>query len=109
MSDFLVLIVIILLIVVFETSAIACTKQYHLSGDVAFIIVAVTCYTVVCFLLSESFKYKSMGITNVIWSGLSVFAVAMAGVLLFREEFHLHDLIAAALITSGIVIFEYTN
>lgn len=109
MTDFLVLLIIIFLIVIFETVAIACTKQYHLGGNIGFIIGALFCYAIVCFLLSESFNYTTMGITNILWSGLSVLAVAATGIILFKEEFHLHDMIAAILITSGIVVFEYNN
>ena len=109
MENFVSLIIIVLLIVFFETAAIALTKQYHLTSDIKYIILAIACYAIVCMLLSASFNYTSMGITNIIWSGLSVLAVALTGIVLFKEEFHVHDLFAAALITTGIVIFQQTN
>ena len=103
------LIIFILLIVICETAAISCVKKYHLDGNVSYFVGAIILYGMVCYLLDKSFNYSTMGITNVVWSGISILAVAIAGVLFFREKVHLHDVIAGILITIGILIFRYTE
>lgn len=103
------LLIIIILIVCLEAVAISCVKQYHLSKQFEFFLAAVLFYAVVCYLLAKSFDYTTMGLTNVIWSGLSVFIVTVAGILLFKEEFHVHDLIATVFIMFGIIILKCTK
>lgn len=101
---------IILLIVICETTAISCVKKYHNSDGSQFLILAVLCYALVCILLNYSLDYKdNVGMVNVIWSGISVFAVVLAGIIFFHEKIHMHDIIAGALVTTGIVIFKYTE
>jgi multidrug transporter EmrE-like cation transporter len=50
-----------------------------------------------------------MGITNIIWSGLSVFLVTVAGVFFFKEKIHWHDIVAGLFITTGIMIYKFTE
>lgn len=104
------IITIILLIVLCETTAMSCVKKYH-GGDGSFyFIIAILFYALVCILLSHSLDYKnSIGMVNVAWSGLSVLAVALTGVLAFKETVHKHDIFAGLLITAGMLIFKYTN
>lgn len=109
MKEFDNLICFIILIVIFETMAISCVKEYHLSNQMGYFMLAIFLYSIVCYLLHQSFYYSSMGLTNVIWSGLSVFLVTLAGVFFFREKIHLHDIFAGLLITSGIVILRMTE
>lgn len=88
----------------------SCVKKFHNGNGSCFFIGAVACYAVVCYLLHYSFYFRdSMGAVNVIWSGLSVLSVALAGVLFFKEKIHYHDIFAGALITAGMLIFKYTD
>lgn len=103
------ILIFVIFIVILETLAIACVKEYHINNQISYFILAVFLYGVVCYFLHLSFYYSSMGITNVIWSGLSVFLVALAGVVLFKEQIHKHDIFAGILITAGILIFQYTD
>ena len=101
---------IILFICIAEASAMACVKNYHNGNGIAYFAAAVALYAVVCYLLHCSYYYKnSMGITNVIWSGLSVLMVALFGILIFHEKLHFHDIIAALFITVGLIIIKYTD
>jgi multidrug transporter EmrE-like cation transporter len=105
-----VLFMIILMICVAESCAIACVKKYHRGDGFMYFPVAVALYAIVCYLLNRSFYYKdSMGITNVIWSGVSVLMVALVGILMFHETLHFHDLLAASFITMGLLIIKYTE
>jgi multidrug transporter EmrE-like cation transporter len=101
---------IILLIVVCETTAISCIKRFHNNSGTKYFLFAVLLYGMVCFLLHQSFYLKdSMGMVNVVWSGISVLAVALTGILIFKEKIHLHDIFAGILIVAGMSIFKYTD
>jgi multidrug transporter EmrE-like cation transporter len=52
---------------------------------------------------------SGMAMTNAIWSGLSVLATTVTGILLFKESLHLHDYFAIALIGSGVMILKGTD
>lgn len=110
MSYFDNIIIIILLIVICETTAISCIKRFHnQTRSIQYFLLAIIMYSMVCFLLHRSFYLKdSMGMVNVIWSGISVLAVALTGILLFKEKIHLHDIFAGLLITTGMIIFKVT-
>ena len=100
----------VVLICLAETTAIGCVKKYHNGDGAMYFPLAVLFYALVCYLLHKSFDYNnSMGLNNVIWSGLSVMLVIGAGILFFHEKLHLHDLVASALITSGILIVRFTE
>jgi multidrug transporter EmrE-like cation transporter len=47
--------------------------------------------------------------TNALWSGLSVVATTLVGLLLFKETLHIHDFLAIALIASGVMILKVTD
>ena len=104
-----ILLLLIIAIVIFETMAISCVKEYHISNKTCYFCYAVILYGIVCYLLHQSFYFTTMGMTNVIWSGLSVFMVTIFGVLFFKERVHMHDILAGCLITAGIIIFKVTN
>jgi small multidrug resistance pump len=97
----------ILLIVVFETLAMTCFKktedfQMFFFGGVFF-------YALVGYFLCKTLKLKGMGITNALWSAISVIATTLVGVLVFKETLHIHDYIAIAFIASGVLILKLTE
>lgn len=100
---------IIVLIVLCETLAISCVKEYHETNKKRYFCFALVGYVGVCYLLHKSFDHNGMAITNVLWSGLSILLVTLAGVLYFKEEIHLHDLFAGLLITAGVIILRLTD
>jgi multidrug transporter EmrE-like cation transporter len=55
-----------------------------------------------------SYKYKGMGLINVLWSGLSVLVILSTGMLFFGEDITRMDMIGAAMILAGIgfVVWE---
>jgi len=66
-------------------------------------------YAIVGYLLCQTFKLKGLGITNALWSAMSVLATTFVGVVIFKEVLHVHDYIAVALIASGVVILKITR
>lgn len=97
----------VLLIVILETTAISCFKRSNDSAP--FFALGVLLYAGVGYLLCMTFQTSGMAMTNALWSGLSVAATTLTGVLLFKEVLHLHDFFAIALIVSGVMILKVTE
>lgn len=104
------LFLLIILICLSEAIAMTCVKKYHNGDGRCYIYFAIIMYAIVCFLLNQSLNFSdTIGMTNVIWSGISVMLVTLVGVIVFHEELHFHDVIAASLITVGMLILKFTK
>jgi small multidrug resistance pump/multidrug resistance protein EbrA len=97
----------VLLIVLLETLAMSCFKRSI--DNSAFFAVGVLFYAAVGYLLRLTMNTSGMAMTNALWSGLSVMATTTVGIMLFKESIHFHDLIAIALIVSGVMILKVTD
>lgn len=97
----------VLLIVMMETMAMTCFKKS--TDHTAWFAVGVLFYAAVGYLLRITFNMKGMAITNALWSALSVVATTTVGILLFKESLHVHDFVAIALITVGVIILKVTD
>jgi small multidrug resistance pump/multidrug resistance protein EbrA len=97
----------VLLIVMLETLAMSCFKRSI--DNSAFFAVGVLFYAAVGYLLRLTMNTSGMAMTNALWSGLSVMATTTVGILLFKESIHFHDLLAIALIVSGVMILKVTD
>ncbi len=75
----------------------------------AFFAVGVLFYAAVGYLLRLTMNDTGMAMTNALWSGMSVAATTVVGILLFKEVLHLHDYFAIALIVSGVMILKVTK
>jgi small multidrug resistance pump len=97
----------VLLIVMLETLAMSCFKRSI--DNSAFFAVGVLFYAAVGYLLRFTMNNTGMAMTNALWSGMSVMATTTVGILLFKESIHFHDLLAIALIVSGVMILKVTD
>jgi small multidrug resistance pump len=97
----------VLLIVLLETLAMSCFKRSI--DNSAFFAVGVLFYAAVGYLLRLTMNTSGMAMTNALWSGMSVMATTTVGILLFKESIHFHDLLAIALIVSGVMILKVTD
>jgi multidrug transporter EmrE-like cation transporter len=97
----------VLLIVLLETLAMSCFKRSI--DNSAFFAVGVLFYAAVGYLLRLTMNNTGMAMTNALWSGMSVMATTTVGILLFKESIHFHDLLAIALIVSGVMILKVTD
>lgn len=97
----------VLLIVMLETLAMSCFKR-SLDNN-AFFALGVLFYAAVGYLLRTTMNGSGMAMTNALWSGMSVMATTIVGIMLFKETIHLHDLGAIALIVSGVMILKVTE
>jgi small multidrug resistance pump/multidrug resistance protein EbrA len=97
----------VLLIVLLETLAMSCFKRSI--DNSAFFAVGVLFYAAVGYLLRLTMNTSGMAMTNALWSGMSVMATTTVGIMLFKESMHFHDLLAIALIVSGVMILKVTD
>lgn len=97
----------VLLIVMLETMAMSCFKKSIDSN--AFFAVGVLFYAAIGYLLRLTMNASGMAMTNALWSGFSVVATTVVGILLFKETLHLHDYFAILLIGSGVMILKVTD
>lgn len=97
----------VLLIVMLETLAMSCFKRSI--DNNAFFALGVLFYAAVGYLLRMTMNGTGMAMTNALWSGLSVMATTIVGIMLFKETIHLHDLGAIALIVTGVMILKVTE
>ena len=97
----------VLLIVMMETIAMTCFRRSI--DNTAFFAVGVLFYAIVGFLLRQTFSDVGMAMTNALWSGLSVVATTVVGIMLFKEVLHAHDYVAIAMIAGGVMILKVTK
>lgn len=100
------LLILVITIVLFETLAISCVKQYYLCGVWVYLMLAALFYSIICYLLSLSFSFSSMGIVNVLWAGLSALAIFTIGALYYNEKINIKDIFGALLIITGVSIIR---
>ena len=106
-STYFWIILYVLIIVAFETTAMTCFKKSL--QDWRYFLLGVLFYTGVGGLLVQTFKLTGMAMTNALWSGLSVMATTTVGVLYFKERLHMHDFLAIAMIGGGVMILKVTE
>ena len=97
----------VLLIVMLETMAMSCFKRSV--DSTAFFALGVLFYAAVGYLLRMTMNATGMAMTNALWSGLSVLATTIVGILLFKETLHFHDFFAIAMIVGGVMILKVTD
>lgn len=97
----------VLLIVMLETLAMSCFKKSI--DQSAFFALGVLFYAAVGYLLRLTMNASGMAMTNALWSGFSVMATTIVGIMLFKEVLHYHDYFAITLIVAGVMILKVTD
>ena len=109
MSQKYLLLSLIILIALAECIGQSCLRSfYNDPSKTGLVLLGVVFYSIVCVLLVMSYKYKGMGLVNVLWSGLSVLVIVSTGMLFFNEKVTRLDWLGIALIIAGIgaVLYE---
>lgn len=102
-----IVILSILFITIFEGLAQSCLKKYNKEDLNLYIIVALFCYTLICFLLLQCYKNDAyMGHVNLIWSCLSIIFIIGVGCLVFGEKFTSDDLMGVILAIGAIYFVQ---
>lgn len=103
------ILLIVLAIVACESMAMTCVKKYNSTKEINYMLFAILSYSVLCFLLNMTYNNTGIAKVNILWSGISVAASTLLGVMIFKEKLHTHDFIAIGLIASGIFILKTTE
>jgi multidrug transporter EmrE-like cation transporter len=106
-STYFWILIYVAIIVAFETSAMSCFKKSI--DDWRYFVLGVLFYVGVGGMLVKTLKLSGLAMTNALWSGLSVMATTTVGVLFFKENLHVHDFLAIALIGGGVIILKITH
>jgi small multidrug resistance pump len=101
------IILIIFLMVIFESIGHIMLKHYHINNNIWFFIFAIFSYTIVCYFLVKCYNFNNMGNINCIWSGVSIISIILAGLLLFNEEVYKKDIVGIIIVIIGIFIIQY--
>lgn len=96
-------------VVLGEVAAQSCLQMYHSHKNPLMIFGAIGAYTVVCIFLLLTYNYINMGLTNALWSAISVVAIMMIGHFVFHDKLYLHDLIGVILIFSGMSLIYFMD
>ncbi len=96
---------LIILISISECLGQSCLRYFEKNPSKTILFfTGVLFYSVVCFLLVLSYKYKGMGIVNVLWSGISVLVILSVGILFFHEKITTMDKWGILFIIIGILL-----
>lgn len=103
-----ILLLIILGISLCELMGQSCLKYFNVNKNKPhYYAFAILFYAVVCYLLIQTYKYKGMGIINVLWSGISILVIMSGSILFFGEKITTMDKIGVAFIIFGIILVMY--
>lgn len=95
---------LILVIVIFESFAQYHIKKSKVQHNMLYLIIAVAAYGVVCLLLHKCYDFMGMGITNFVWSVLSIVSILSIGIILFDEHITKYDVIGIVLSITGLYL-----
>jgi len=99
---------LIFTIVFFESIAQYHIKKSKLKRNYLYLLIAIFSYSVVCLLLDKCYDFDGMGITNFVWSILSIITMILVGALAFNERITKYDVIGMILSVIGLyLIFIY--
>jgi multidrug transporter EmrE-like cation transporter len=102
---------LILLIVMFENFAQYNIKKNNIENNFLYIFLAIASYSIVCLLLGKCYTMKGagVGITNFIWSILSIVSLIMIGVIIFHETITFYDIFGIILCICGLYFIFLKN
>jgi multidrug transporter EmrE-like cation transporter len=97
-------ILLIILIVIFENFAQYNIKKNNIENNFIYVVLAIASYSIICVLLGKCYSLKGagVGITNFIWSILSIVSLIVVGVIVFHETITLYDIFGLILCIVGL-------
>jgi small multidrug resistance pump len=101
--------IFLLLTIISETVAIIFMK---FSKGFAYKIeaaIAVSAYILSFVFLTYALKYMPVAIANAVWAGASTVLVAILGVLIFKEQLTVSQLVFLSLIVIGLVGLNFSK
>ena len=104
----LVLLFIVIAISLCELMGQSCLKYFNTKDSkIHYYLLAIMFYAMVCYLLIQSYKYKGMGLVNVLWSGISILVILSGSAIFFGEEITTMDKVGVVMVILGIILIMY--
>ncbi len=102
------MIMLILFIVISEACAQYFLKKCKVEEKFHFFIIGVIFYVLVSFGLYNIYKYRAMGVVNLLWSCISIVTMLTIGAVFFNEAVNMYDIIGVICVFIGFaLIFLY--
>lgn len=92
--------------ILFEVVATSALKASNGFSHPGFTAISLAGYAVAIWLLSIALKAIPVGVAYAIWAGAGVAAVAVIGVVVFRQPLDAAGVIGIAMIVGGVVILQ---
>lgn len=72
-------------------------------------VIAVVAYILSFVFLTYALKYMPVAVANAVWAGASTVLVAVLGILVFKEQLSISQVIFLALIVIGLVGLNFSK
>lgn len=104
MKDSNYYILLIAIIVIFESIA-----QYHISeskrhNSVIFFLLAIASYSIVCILSHKCYDFGELAIANFAWYSLSIISIVLIGFLGYNESITRYDIAGLIMAIGGLYL-----
>jgi multidrug transporter EmrE-like cation transporter len=100
-------------LLIFAIVFFECIAQYHIkkskiNNTSLYILIAIFSYSIVCLLLKKCYDFHGVGMTNFVWSIVSIVTMLIVGAVMFNETVTKYDAIGIVLSVIGLyLIFIY--
>jgi multidrug transporter EmrE-like cation transporter len=95
---------LVCVIVLFESIAQYHIKQSKINNNMLYILIAIASYSIICLLLHKCYDFMGMGITNFVWSVVSIVSILLIGTIIFDEKLTKYDILGVLLAVSGLYL-----
>ena len=101
-------IVIILGIIILETSSQILARKFYDSGKdndkIWYMFLSFLLYAPILYLLTLTYEYSEFAISNALWDSGTIIATTIIGYSVFKENLSWRELIGLALVITGAVM-----
>lgn len=94
--------IFLLLTIIAESIAVIFMKLSHGFQNKVQAVVAIVAYILSFVFLTYALKHMPVGLANAVWAGASTVLVAILGVLVFKEQLSVLQIIFLSLIVIGL-------
>jgi small multidrug resistance pump len=98
---------IVLLIIISEAIAQTSLQYFHRTNNLLYFITGIFGYVLVSVFLVVAYRRTQMGVTNSVWSALSIISMIIIGMVIFKERIPVHDLVGIFFIFIGVCILFF--
>lgn len=98
---------IVILIIISEAIAQTSLQYFHRTNNLLYFITGIFGYVLVSVFLVVAYRRTQMGITNSMWSALSIISMIVIGMVIFKERIPVHDIVGIFFIFIGVCILFF--